>query len=126
MSKKTKILIVEDDNLLSGLYKNVFSEAGYRVQLKTNGQEAIDAIKKTNFDIIILDFLIPIYNAIEILEQTREQTIENPNNHIIILSNMDKQKISKQLEKLGVTNLLTKTNYTPKSLLQKIKQITQK
>jgi len=59
---KSKILLVEDEeNLALGLEYNL-SEEGYQVTLARDGKEAIKFFDESNFDLIVLDIMLPYFN----------------------------------------------------------------
>lgn len=68
----THILIVEDDNEICQLYSRVLSKYGYQVTGVINGQEALDAIDKSYFDLIISDIMMPVMNGYELVQALRD------------------------------------------------------
>lgn len=70
MSEQTeqkKILVVEDEKILARTINIKLSNAGFETAVTTNGKEALDAIKKDKFDLIILDLMMPEMNGFELL-----------------------------------------------------------
>lgn len=63
-----KILIVEDDESISNLIKVNLSAEGYRCSCAFDGKIAADFIEKENFDLILLDIMLPKINGYELLE----------------------------------------------------------
>ena len=68
----THILIAEDDSEICQLYSRVLTKNGYQVTGVSNGQEALDAIDKTYFDLIISDIMMPVMNGYELVQALRE------------------------------------------------------
>ncbi len=62
-----KILIVEDEETLRDLYEEDLVDSGYDVTKASNGKEAIDLVRKGNFDLIIMDIRMPEMDGIETL-----------------------------------------------------------
>ena len=54
-----KILIVEDNNDVNSLLANVIREAGYETKSAYDGLEALEKIKGENYDLILLDIMLP-------------------------------------------------------------------
>lgn len=67
-----KILIVEDDMELRQLFTHVLLKNGYSVTGVSNGQEGLDAIDGTYFDLIISDVMMPVMDGFEMVRQLRE------------------------------------------------------
>lgn len=67
-----KILIAEDDRELLGLFSHVLIKNGYAVTGVANGQEALDAIERSYFDLIISDIMMPKVNGYELVSSLRE------------------------------------------------------
>lgn len=66
-----KILIVEDDYELRQLFSHVLIKNGYTVKGVSNGQEALDAIDISYYDLIISDVMMPIMDGFEFVRQLR-------------------------------------------------------
>ena len=68
----TKILIVEDEiDIREGISKYL-SEVGYDVMVAEDGQEGIDLFKSNEFDLVLLDIMLPKINGFGVLSQIRE------------------------------------------------------
>lgn len=67
-----KILIAEDDRELLGLFSHVLIKNGYAVTGVSNGQEALDAIEGSYFDLVISDIMMPVVNGYELVSSLRE------------------------------------------------------
>lgn len=66
-----KILIVEDDHNISELMKVNLCDAGYDCVLAYDGKIVIDLLEKQNFDLILLDVMLPYMNGFELMEYIR-------------------------------------------------------
>ena len=67
-----KILIAEDDGELRRLFSHVLSRHGYTVVGVSNGQEALDALDKDFYDMIISDIMMPVMDGYELVRQLRD------------------------------------------------------
>lgn len=67
-----KILVVEDDIELCGLFTHVLKKNEYFVTSAQNGQEALDAMQNDYFDIIITDIMMPVMDGYEFVRSVRE------------------------------------------------------
>lgn len=67
-----KILIVEDDRELRQLFAHVLTKNGYRADGVSNGREALDAMEKDYYDLIISDIMMPVMDGYELVRTLRE------------------------------------------------------
>ena len=68
----TKILIVEDEIDIREGISDYLSEVGYDVMVAEDGQEGIDLFKSNEFDLVLLDIMLPKINGFGVLSQIRE------------------------------------------------------
>ncbi|MGN0342193.1 MAG: response regulator transcription factor [Roseburia sp.] len=66
-----RILIVEDERAISDLIKLNLSKVGYQCICAYDGLEAADLLEEQNFDLIILDIMLPKINGYELMEYIR-------------------------------------------------------
>ncbi|MEO6685278.1 MAG: response regulator transcription factor [Dyadobacter sp.] len=78
-----KILVVEDEQKLAGFIQQGLLQAGYLVQLSNNGSEALNKAVSENFDLILLDLMLPGMTGIDVLKNLRAFKITTP---VIIVS----------------------------------------
>ena len=67
-----KVLIAEDDRDLRQLFGHVLIQNGYYVKGVSNGEEALNAIEKNKFDVIISDIMMPIMDGYTLVRTLRE------------------------------------------------------
>lgn len=70
-----KILIVEDDEAISNLININLNMVGYETKQEFDGQEALAAIKKEKFDLIIMDIMLPGIDGFEIMQRIKDMNI---------------------------------------------------
>lgn len=115
-----KILIIEDETILSEMYKEKLVQAGYDTVCAQTSQEGYEMLQKQKPDLIILDILLPKENGIFFLKRLRK----NPDLagiNVLAFSNYDDPETKKEARKLGVLDYLIKTSYTPKQMVERIK-----
>ncbi len=111
-----KILIVEDDNLLSGMLARKFTEEKAFIERALDGENAISMISSNPYDLILFDLLLPKINGFEVLESVKsnERTKNIP---VIILSNIgQKADIEKGL-RLGAKKFLVKALFSVEEII---------
>jgi CheY-like chemotaxis protein len=66
------ILVVDDEEAIRLLYQEELSEAGYRVQVAANGEEALGMLRQGRPDLMTIDLKMPGMDGIELLRRVRE------------------------------------------------------
>ena len=69
-----KILVVEDDFDIRELLQNFLQEAGYEVTIANDGMEAISIFSDRQFDLILLDVMLPKIDGFTVCELVRKQS----------------------------------------------------
>jgi DNA-binding NtrC family response regulator len=69
--RKTKILVVEDDNLFLWTLNCFLQKEGYEVFTAANAESAIDVAQQQSFDIVISDFHLPGLNGRDLIRKVR-------------------------------------------------------
>ena len=81
-----KILLVEDDIKISSFLQKGLKEEGYIIDCSFDGEDALYLIQNNNYDLILLDIMIPYVNGFELCTKTRSLDIDTP---IIMLTAKD-------------------------------------
>src|SRR4030088_192752 len=74
MATKAKVLLAEDDASLGFIIKDALEEDGYEVVLCPDGQTAIDRFNKNEFDICLLDVMMPNKDGFAVAKKIRQQS----------------------------------------------------
>ncbi len=115
-----KILLIEDEKILSAMYQDKFTEAGFEVSATFEAKEGLEIAKKEKPDLIILDILLPRENGVYFLTELRKD-LEISSIPVVVFSNYDDPETKKKSIQLGAKEYLIKTNYTPQEIVKKIK-----
>jgi DNA-binding response OmpR family regulator len=124
MAKKNseiKILIIEDDPFLSGMYSTKFEMENFKVCAAEDGEKGLRLAGKEMPDIILLDILIPKINGFKVLEELKksELTKKIP---VILLTNLSQKSEIEQGLSLGAVDYLIKAHFMPSEVVEKIKK----
>ena len=115
MAETSKILLVEDDpHLAKGLQFNLERE-GYEVFLVDNGASALDQLREKDFDLIVLDLMLPGLGGLEVARTIRETNIRFP---ILMLTAKSSEKDREIGLEAGADDYLTKPFHLPELLLR--------
>lgn len=111
----SRILLVEDeDSLAIGLEYNL-SEEGYSVIIAADGKQALEHIDSKQFDLVILDIMLPYLDGFEVAQKIREQFPQMP---ILMLTARTAAKDRIRGLELGADDYLTKPFHLQELLLR--------
>jgi CheY-like chemotaxis protein len=81
--KSARILVVDDEENIRLLFKEELEEEGFEIDLASNGLEALDKLKKGQFDLIVLDIKMPGMDGIQALNEIKNA---NKDQRVILCS----------------------------------------
>jgi len=115
----SKILIVDDEaNMRRGLRDNLEFE-GHEIEESENGAEALEKAQKKNYDLILLDIMMPKISGLDVLRKLRESSNKTP----VILLTAKGEEIDKVLGlELGADDYITKP-FSLRELLARVKAV---
>src|SRR5690625_2437670 len=80
-----RVMIVDDDVGIVFLLKELLSSKGYGVSTASTGDETIKLMKEESYDLILMDFQLPMKNGLEVIAETSEIGINTP---VIMMTGM--------------------------------------
>ena len=113
------ILVVEDDKDLNNAYKIILESENHTVVSTFNGQEALEALKTFEPDLILLDLLMPIMGGLEFLQHYNLKN-EHPKVKVLIFTNMENSPEVNQAYELGADRCIIKSWTAPQNLAKVI------
>ena len=117
----TKIAIIEDDLVISQMYRMKFESAGLEVKMAGNGARGVELVEDFKPDIILLDLQMPEMDGTAALEIIRKEPW-GKNIPVIILTNLGEEEAPKKLKDLGIHSYIVKANLTPNQVLERVKK----
>ena len=120
MEQKKKILLVEDDEALAGVYKSRLEMEGFDIKEVNNGEDALSAAMEYKPDLILLDAMMPKISGFDVLDILRN-TPETANMRIIMLTALSQPKDRERAEKLGVDDYLVKSQVVIGDVVDRVK-----
>ncbi len=119
---KTKVLIVDDDAFLSGIYATKLELEGFAVVTARDGEEGLKAALKEKPDLILLDVLMPKLDGFEVLKRLKaDDSVKDV--PVIMLTNLgQKEDVEKGLTE-GAVDYLIKAHFVPAEAVAKIKKV---
>lgn len=117
----TKIAIIEDDPVISQMYRMKFEASGFQVEIADNGVRGVALAKAFDPDIILLDLGMPEMTGDEALVEIRKLP-EHKTTPVIILTNLGEEEAPKGLRDLGIHSYIVKANLTPRQVTSRVKE----
>ncbi|MFH0791931.1 MAG: response regulator [bacterium] len=114
-----KILILEDETILSELLKKKLTSEGYDVLTAMDGVEGLAKMKDSHPDLILLDIVMPKLGGIEVMEEMQKSD-ELKNIPVIIISNSGQPVEIDRAQRLGARDWLIKTEFDPQNVVEKV------
>lgn len=119
------ILCIEDDRFIGEMYVRSLQKAGYQVDWMVDGNDGLVAARNKDYDLILLDVMLPELRGSEILQALRNNKDGDliPNTKVIVLTNFDQDEESRLAMQHNADAYLIKAEITPRKLLELITQL---
>ncbi len=122
MAIKT-ILIVEDDRFIGEMYVRSLKKAKYDVDWMVDGNDGLIAARNKQYDLLLLDVMLPEKRGTEILDALRGTEDLIPHTKVIVLTNFEQDDESRMAMEAHADAYLIKAEITPNKLISVIQQI---
>lgn len=121
-----KVLFVEDEQFIAEMYADILRGEGFDVDIVPDGQQGYAKASTGEYDLVLLDLMLPSMTGLEILRRLRDNKLTpkfTKDNHVIILTNLDEDDITKK-EIFDLANgYYMKVNITPHKLANILKEM---
>ena len=117
-----KILIVEDDPLMSRMYQKIFTFEGYEVEMAGDGVEGLEKVRSFKPTLILLDIMMPKMNGMEVLEKLKADP-DLKSIPVVMLTNLAGQQDAEAALEKGAIKYIVKSEYEPKQVTNMVKEI---
>jgi CheY-like chemotaxis protein len=117
-----KLLIVEDDPLMSRMYQKIFTFEGYDVEMAGDGQEGLDKAREIHPTLMLLDVMMPKLNGLQVLEKLKADP-ETKDIPVIMLTNLAGEQDAEAALAKGAIKYIIKSEYEPKEVADMVKEI---
>jgi CheY-like chemotaxis protein len=119
-----KILCIEDEHFIGELYARALTKAGYQAKVIIDGEEGLKEAQTDQYDIILLDIMVPNMTGTEILKRLRDPA-QTPHlkAKVIITTNLEQKDEARQQIERQADGYLIKAEVTPRQLIDILKTI---
>ncbi|MFC4320377.1 response regulator transcription factor [Litchfieldia salsa] len=116
-----KILLAEDEEVLRMLVVDTLEDEGHEVEEARDGEEAIQFITNNNYNLILLDYMMPIYTGLDVIEKVRKE-LGKADAKIMMLSAKNQKTDQQKVMEAGANYFMSKP-FSPKELVDRIEEI---
>ncbi|EKD46367.1 MAG: two component transcriptional regulator, winged helix family, partial [uncultured bacterium] len=118
--KMKKILIAEDEKPLAKALVLKLNKEGFAAEAAYDGEEAIEKLNRNQYDLVLLDMVMPKKDGFSVLKEVKEKKIKTA---IIVLSNLSQEEEIRQAMALGASDFMIKSNTPLSEVIKKIKRV---
>ncbi|MEM8676548.1 MAG: response regulator [Cyanobacteria bacterium P01_G01_bin.67] len=112
-----RILIAEDEVRLAAFLEKGLRKSGFTTAIAKDGQEALDMVKNSNFELLLLDLGLPVKDGLMVLEELRSQNSKIP---VLVVTAISDHKIRSSALAKGAKEYINKP-FSFKDLLSKVR-----
>lgn len=119
---KKKVLIVDDDPVMSFVCQRLLTKHGYDSELAPDGARALELLPQYQPDCILLDLMMPKVNGTNFLQQLRAQEAyrQVP---VVVLTNVAVPTMIEQAANAGATRVLDKSKFNPVAVIELLRAL---
>ncbi len=106
-----KILIADDHEIVRKGLKTMLADASDKIMVDEagNGQEALNKIKKNNYNMVVLDISMPGKGGLDVLKQIKSENLNLP---VLVLSMHSEEQYARRVLRAGASGYMTKSTAT--------------
>lgn len=121
MTPTTKrVLIVEDERPLAHALELKLQHEGYQTTWASNGQDCLKAIDEGEFDVVLLDLMMPVMDGFQVLTQLGQKA-NRPT--VFVLSNLSQHEDEERVLALGAKKFFIKSDTPLSTIVEEVKQV---
>ncbi|WP_078408976.1 response regulator [Priestia abyssalis] len=116
-----RLLLAEDEEVLRMLVVDTLEDEGYEIDEACDGEEAYELIEQNNYDLVIIDYMMPRMTGLEVIEKVRQHP-ERKETKILMLSAKSQKVDQDRVLLAGADHFISKP-FSPLYLVEKIGEI---
>lgn len=117
----SRILLAEDDEILTMLIVDTLEDESWHVDEARDGREALKMLDVHKYDLVIIDYMMPIFSGVEVIEQVRRGGL---NQDVAIMMLSAKSQVAEQQKALDAgANFFFQKPFSPRQLMDKVREI---
>ena len=121
-AKKKSILMVDDDQFATDIYREKLETQGFQVEVTRDFDSTLQALKKAVVDLVILDLCLPGINVVELIKNIRSEPAMQ-SLPIIAFSNPYLSNLTRAAVEAGATKFVAKVDNTPEQVIDLMREL---
>lgn len=117
-----KVLVVDDDQYIRDIYREILEGEKYQVDTAVDGQEGLLKAQEGGYDLILLDAMMPKVDGLGVLKGLQATPPKQENKVILLLTNLAHDKVIDEALQNGAKSYLIKSDMNPNQFLENIKK----
>lgn len=113
-----RILVVDDEDIVVRSCLRILADTDYVVDVARGGREALEKVDETDYDVLLVDIMMPQVNGLEVLQHVRHK---RPDSEVIIFTGLSQSETALRAQELGAFAYLPKP-FDPEHLRELIEQ----
>ena len=105
MNTKTQILVIDDDAVVGRSFDRVLSGKGYDVNVALSGEEALETMNESDFDVVFTDIRMPGMDGLEVAERIKARCPWTP---VVVITGYGTEENEARASVLGVSGFVRK------------------
>ncbi len=119
---KPKVLLIEDEALLTRMYAKKLEDDGYKCFVAENGLAGLKLAQENLPDIILCDIMMPIKDGLTTLKELKDDETTK-NIPVVMLTNLSENTYIEQALSIGAVSYLVKSQALPSEVVKKVKEV---
>jgi DNA-binding response OmpR family regulator len=115
-----KILIIEDEKPMAKALELKLNGCGFQAKAVFDGESAVAELTKENYDIALLDLMMPKKDGFSVLQDLKDKGIKTP---VIVSSNLSQEEDVKRAKALGAVDYFVKSDTPLTEVVERIQKI---
>ncbi|MBU2542739.1 response regulator [Patescibacteria group bacterium] len=120
MPEKKKILIAEDERPMARALELKLNKYGFEAKVVSNGEEALEELGKTKYDLLLLDLMMPKKDGFGVLEGIKEKGYTIP---VIVSTNLSQENDVKKAKELGAKDYFVKSDTPINEVIKRVEKV---
>ena len=122
-TKKTSLLLLDDDQFLLNMYALKFKNSGFDIETANNADTALRTLRDGySPNAILCDLIMPTMDGLEFIKKLRDEHL-SPDSAILVLTNTSQSADIERAKSLGVDGYIVKATATPSEVVAEVKAI---
>ena len=119
---KKQVLIVEDEPDAAEVYHELLEMEGITADIATDGDKALEALEKTDYDLVLLDIIMPEVDGVETLNQIKRHPNKYGTPKVVMLTNIGGDIAVDKAMELGADGYMLKSETEPEDFTAVVKK----